>query len=539
MMNKSKKDSSVTESLLSDAQRMRYRLVLEGALVGVFAGAVSIFYRLALHDAESAMRFVLGYAEGNPLVAIIWFLALAVMAFAVWMLVQTEPMISGSGIPQIEGELMGFLDQSWYRSLCAKILGGILCIFGGLSLGREGPSIQLGGLAGKGVSKVLNRNGTEEHHLITCGACAGLAAAFNAPLAGILFALEEIHKSFSVAILFSAMTASVTADFLSKYVFGLEPVFHFTVNSAIPLVDYWMILLLGVILGLLGAFYNRATLFAQTFYIKLFPKRTYFRFLVPFLTAGVLGFTLPQVLGSGHYMIDLLTEGNLALSAILILLAGKFLFSLVSFGSGAPGGIFFPLLVMGCFIGGAFGLTAVELWNIDPSLVSNFIILAMAGFFTAIVRAPITGIVLISEMTGSLSHLLALSVVSIAAYVTADLLRTAPIYESLLNRLLKKEGIIEGKDSISKALVQQVVQPGSIAANRLVSEIQWPEGCLLVEIKRGREERIPKGDTKIFPGDVLTALTDTEDVPMMKHRLRNLCFQDEESIPEMRHASSR
>ena len=183
MIGKNKKDNSATVNLLSDSQRMRYRLVLEAIAVGLFAGSVSIFYRLALYDAESAMRYALGYAEENPLIVLIWFLALFAMALAVWILLKKESMISGSGIPQIEGELMGFLDQSWYRVLCAKMMGGILCIFGGLSLGREGPSIQLDGMAGKGISKALKRNGTEEHQLITCGTCAGLSAAFNAPLA--------------------------------------------------------------------------------------------------------------------------------------------------------------------------------------------------------------------------------------------------------------------------------------------------------------------------------------------------------------------
>jgi len=112
-------------------------------------------------------------------------------------------------------------------------------------------------MGGKGFSKIFKRINIEERYLITCGASAGLAAAFNAPLAGTIFALEEIHKNFSATILFSAMTASITADFVSKYIFGLSPVFHFAVNGFIPLGDYWLVVILGVLLGFAGGSLQR------------------------------------------------------------------------------------------------------------------------------------------------------------------------------------------------------------------------------------------------------------------------------------------
>ena len=114
-------------------------------------------------------------------------------------------MISGSGIPQLEGEMVGKLNQRWQRVIPAKFFGGFLCLLGGLALGREGPSIQLGAMAGKAVSQGLDRGKTEERFLLTCGASAGLSAAFHAPLAGVMFSLEEVHKNFSVSVLVSVM----------------------------------------------------------------------------------------------------------------------------------------------------------------------------------------------------------------------------------------------------------------------------------------------------------------------------------------------
>ena len=180
---------------------------------------------------------------------------LILMALAAGWLVKKEPMISGSGIPQVEGEMAGHLDQKWWRVMIGKFIGGVLCIFGGLSLGREGPSVQLGAMAGKGISKGFKRIPSETRFLISCGASAGLSAAFNAPLAGIIFAIEEIHKTFSVQALLSVMTASITADFISKNIFGLSPIFHFPVEAMMPLQHYWLVILLGVVLGVMGVVY--------------------------------------------------------------------------------------------------------------------------------------------------------------------------------------------------------------------------------------------------------------------------------------------
>lgn len=165
--------------------------------------------------------------------------------------------------------------------LC-KFVGGVLCIFGGLSLGREGPSVQLGAMAGKGIAKGFKRIPSEERFLIGCGASAGLSAAFNAPLAGIVFGIEEIYKTFSAQALLSVMTASITADFISKNVFGLSPIFHFPVESMMPLEYYWLVILLGIVLGIMGAVYNKVILHSQKIYEKIRWLKPQFRLLLPF-----------------------------------------------------------------------------------------------------------------------------------------------------------------------------------------------------------------------------------------------------------------
>lgn len=420
-------------------------LITEGLCVGLVGGFVVLLYRVALNFAGNWLLKSLSYIKGNPLRCAVWFLVLAGLAWIVGRLVKWEPMISGSGIPQVEGEVSGRLSQNWKRVLPAKFAGGFLCMLGGLSLGREGPSIQLGAMAGQGISRALGRGKREEKFLMTCGASAGLSAAFHAPLAGMMFAVEEIHKTFSIPILLPVMTASVTADYIASHILGLDPVFHFQITEYLPQNYYWLLILLGILVGVSGVFYNWGMLKAQELYRKIPLLKETGRLLIAFLTAGVLGLVMPSVLGSGSGLIVSLTKGEMVLGMVVLTLVVKFLFSAVSFGSGAPGGIFFPLLILGALLGAVFAMTGVEFFGLDPVYVNNFVLLGMTGFFTAIVRAPLTGIILLFEMSGSISQMLSLSIVAVTAYVVATLMRSEPIYDSLLKRILKADTIVHDK----------------------------------------------------------------------------------------------
>lgn len=434
-----------TNDVWKRARRIPVMLITEGLCVGLVGGFVVLLYRVALTFAGDWLVKILSYMKGNPFRCVVWFLILAALAWIVGKLVKWEPMISGSGIPQVEGEIAGRLSQNWKRVLPAKFAGGFLCMLGGLSLGREGPSIQLGAMAGQGISRALGRGKREEKFLMTCGASAGLSAAFHAPLAGMMFAVEEIHKTFSIPILLPVMTASVTADYIASHILGLDPVFRFQITEYLPQNYYWLLILLGILVGVSGVFYNWGMLKAQELYRKIpFMKETG-RLLITFLTAGVLGIVMPWVLGSGSGLIVSLTQGEMVLGMVVLTLVMKFLFSAVSFGSGAPGGIFFPLLILGALIGAVFAMAGVEFFGLAPVYVNNFVLLGMTGFFTAIVRAPLTGIILLFEMSGSISQMLSLSIVSVTAYIVATLMRSEPIYDSLLKRILKADTIVHDK----------------------------------------------------------------------------------------------
>lgn len=284
-----------------------------------------------------------------------------------------------------------------------------------------------------------------------------------------------------------------------------------------PLAHYWMVLLLGALLGLVGVFYNFCVAKAQDLYAKI--PWAYVRAVLPFLLAGVLLVVYPAVLGGGHNLVEAVSQDQ-ALQGLLVLFAVKFLFSMASFGAGVPGGIFLPLLVLGAVVGSSFSQGA-HLLGLDTA-TGNFVILGMAGLFAAIVRAPVTGIVLISEMTGSFSHLLTLSLVSLAAYVVADLLHAPPVYDMLLARLLKK-GKASPAPSGEKLLLESPVSVGAPACGKTIQELAWPGRSLVVSIKRHGEELLPHGGTVLEAGDVVVLLCDQQELPQVHAALEHQC----------------
>ena len=509
--------------ILTDSNFNNILIVFKSLLVGLAAGGVVVLYRVVLTYGEKFAFVMYDFLRANISFFPIAIIILLAAAYFVGYLVSKDKMISGSGIPQLEGVLKGYFKnrKSWLQTLGGKFLGGAINVGAGLSLGREGPSIQLGACVAEGLGKKIGKGRLERRILMASGASAGLAAAFNAPMAGVIFALEEIFKYFSPVILLSMMSAAVAADFVSKQVFGIAPIFDFEITQEIPFNSYWQLIILGILVGGMGAFYNFALLKTKILYEKMKFLNTRTKIMIPFILAGILGIVFPVVLGGGHRMIEELNleKGIWFLIGLFII---KFIFSIVCFDSGAPGGIFFPLIILGATIGAVFAGISIKYFGLSQELFNNFIILAMAGYFTAIVRAPITGIVLIMEMTGSFTHILPLTVVAITAYVVADLLKSPPIYEALLENLIRAENPEEQTESSKKIVVEIIVKHGSKFGNRQVKNIKWPGKSLLVGVKKGDRQIIPKGDTEIKEGDYLTILTDINSESKIKEMLNEM-----------------
>lgn len=500
------------------------KIILISSLIGILAGLVAVLYRFALTEAEELSYGMYEFVASHRVWIPILFIGLALTGFLIGKLTKRYWLISGSGIPQVKAQITGYIEGSWLSTLVAKFVGGSVAILSGLSLGREGPSIQLGACVAEGVAKKTNSSQSEKRIYIASGASAGLAAAFNAPLAGVMFALEEIFKYFSPMVLLSTMVAAIVADFISKLFFGISPVFDFTVTESIPIQYYGLFIVLGIILGASGVFYNKCLNWTQMLYKKISFIDDKYKPIIPFVLAGILGLTFPIVLCGGHSII-LELDIQSSLWFLVVIFVIKFIFSMISFGSGAPGGIFFPLLVLGSTIGAIFAQLVIPFFGMSEVLFYNFVIIAMAGYFTAIVRAPLTGIILLVEMTGSLSQLLPLIITSAVAYIVAEEMRNLPVYEMLLEKLLLSRGIHNKPTDRTKIIIELVVHHGSHMDGVFLKDIDIPERCLIVSVKRGEHDITPTGATTIKAGDYLSVLTNRGYELEIREKLDELCLR--------------
>jgi chloride channel protein, CIC family len=413
----------------------RRHILGKALVVGVVAGLLATAFRVALVTVEQVR---VGFLKTLPTIErlpISVGIGIAAGAVGVWLVRRFAPEAGGSGIPQLKAFVLGERGIEWKRLLPIKFLAGWIGIGGGLALGREGPTIQMGGATGLMVSewfKVKQGEG-ERKALIAAGAGAGLAAAFNAPLAGVMFVLEELAGNFTPVVLVAAFLASVSADIVGRVLTGEMPVFPLHGLRAPNLQTLPAAVVLGLACGLGGVIFNRSLLKSLDV-IRGLRWPAWAVGAAAGAIVGLAGGIFPGVSGTGGMLAEQALAGEIAFRWLPVLLLARFALTMVSYGTGAAGGIFAPLLVLGALGGLGFGHLvhwAMPTWPIQPAA---FAVIGMGGLLTAIVRAPLTGIVLMIELTGQYDFMLPLLVCCLVAYGVAEGLRDQPIYEALRER---------------------------------------------------------------------------------------------------------
>ena len=494
-------------------QGQRRKLFPRAMLVGFLAGGVAVVFRWMLETGDAWRNGLLVWAHRYPTWG--WLLPTLVGALGVGLavsLVRTvAPETAGSGIPHLKAVLARLRSMRWQTVLPVKFVGGGIGISCGLALGREGPTVQMGSAVGAAVAQWLNATPRERQTLIAAGAGAGLAAAFNAPLAGLIFVLEELQRHFAPTVFGATFVAALSADVMTRFLTNQLPVFHVEIIPAPPLVALPAFLGLGVLTGLLGVAFNRSLLRSLTFFARLSGWLVRLGRWAPGLigagvgaAAGGLGWFVPSALGGGQRLVEAVLQGHIVLSLIPLWFLLRFGLTMVSYGCGAPGGIFAPLLVLGSLIGLAVGQVA-SLWI--PGTIDHpgaFAVVGMAAYFTAIVRAPLTGIVLIVEMTNTYDQILPLFIACFTAYAVADFLGDEPIYEALLERDLRRDG--SALEAHAPLIAEFTVQERARFDGKQVHELGLPAGCVLVTVHRDRYEMVPTPNTYLEVGNRLTVL---------------------------------
>jgi CIC family chloride channel protein len=411
-------------------------------LIGGFVGLIGAAFRLALLQADQFRDQLVTWAQGANFLGLLLLVAGcgAATAVAAWLVRRFSPHASGSGIPHVEAVLHQELPQAPYRLIPVKFVGGLLAIGSGLALGREGPTVQMGASLAHMLGRVFRCSSSDCLALLAGGAGAGLATAFNAPIAGAVFVLEELVRRFDTRIAIGTFGASAGAIAVSRLFLGDLPDFRVAPLPYPGFATVPLHLLLGTLAGLVGIAYNRAILGALAVTERLPRWPVALRAAVIGASVGLVAWLAPSLVGGGDPLTQRTLDGNETVSWLALVLLLRFGLGPLCYAARTPGGLFAPLLVLGVQGGLLYGNLcshcAADLAP-DPRALA---VVGMATFFTAVVRSPLTGIVLAIELTGCFTLLLPMLSACFAAMLLPTLLREPPIYDSLRESTLRLQG---------------------------------------------------------------------------------------------------
>lgn len=484
------------------SRRTTFRL---SALVGALAGLVAVFYQSCVTGLSQLETTLVAKIPVNW-----WWLPWVLAPLggllgwsAVRLTQRFAPSASGSGIPHVKAVLLGLRPIYPLPLLTTKLGVGLMALGCGMSLGREGPTIHMGAACAAWLGARFQVPERTRKNLIAAGAGAGLAAAFNAPLAGFVFIMEELRREMSRLTYGSALVSTVASVAVARLFLGQKSAFGLNDGSPIDLKCLPVVILVGLLGGLLGMAFNQLLL-------GLTQRRDAGHFAPETLglVVGAVGTLMlcwwGHLTGGGHQLTHEALVGKLhaPLGLLLTFLLVKFFFTLASYVTGVPGGLFGPLLSLGALLGSLCGqgLAPISVWSPAPEVLAT---VGMAGVLAGSVRAPLTGVVLIVEMTGRYHLLYALLLASWAAYSLAEFLGNEPIYEALLRRDLKKPGAPGEHEA---RVLEVLVEPSSELEHQSVERFTASLDLLVALIERDGEQLVPHGGTRVEAGDLLTVM---------------------------------
>ncbi len=400
------------------------KIILQALLVGLISGFLVVLFKISITE---LFNFIQKHTENFKILFPI------ITAFggliSGYLVCKFAPETKGSGIPYVKASLLHLGNLTRVRSIFVKFFGGIASIGTGMSLGREGPSVQLGAGSGALIGKLFKLSGTDKDKLISAGAGSAIAATFNAPIAGTIFVLEELMQKFNSSILFPVLISTVVASSLARFLLGNNTSFLIPTIEANTSLNILICLIVGILSGFFGVLFSKLIHFNNDLFSKLKVK-PYLKPMIAGFFTGIVGLFLPLVLGSGNSSVDILLQNKIPIILVTLVFAFKFFVTPFCFGSGAVGGIFLPMLMLGAYLGYICGFISNH-FGFEINLVAISLI-GMASFLSAVARTPITATVMVFEMTGGYNFILQIMFACAIADVIAEKLHHKPIYSELI-----------------------------------------------------------------------------------------------------------
>jgi CIC family chloride channel protein len=347
-----------------------------------------------------------------------------------YLLYRYFPDARGSGVPQTKAALYAREGRITLRTVLGKFFCTSATLASGIPLGREGPSVQVGAGIGSVLGRLLGLRSEQVKNLIAVGAAAAIAAAFNTPLAAVLFSLEEIVGDLHAPVIGVVVLASATAWMVLRVFLGNHPLFKVPQYQLVSPAEFAVYAVLGVAGGVVSAAFAKLLRMRERF--LRFPQKTvWFQPVVGGLLVGVVGWFVPQVLGVGYGFVGDALNGNMAFNLMLLLVVLKLLTVTTSYASGNAGGMFGPALFIGAMLGGTVGTAAHHLFPAYTATPGAYALVGMGAVFAGIVRAPMTSVLMIFEMTQDYAVIVPLMIANLVSLFISSRLQHEPIYEAL------------------------------------------------------------------------------------------------------------
>lgn len=407
-----------------------------GTLAGILVSYFNIFinwileFRISFIDNQVPDQFIF-----QASVIVISGAAMAALGF--WLTYRFAPEAEGSGIPHIEGALVGEHDIRWQRILPIKFIAATLTIGSGMILGRGGPSIQLGGAVGRMIASKAHRFEHAQHILIAAGSAAGLAAAFNTPLTAILFVNEEMRRQFSYSVIsIKCVTlAVIAATIVMEYLNGQNAILLIPSFATPPLGSLPTFAALGMLFGIVGVYFNKWILRATSWFKNYHGSNIYrlvFTGAIFGAVFSLLHVTYPILSGGSLPAITELFSTPQPWMIMALFFALRMFGTIACFGSGAPGGIFAPILTLGTFFGLTYGVLIHDLVPNFSTDAGTYAVAGMGALIAASLRTPLTGVVLVVEISNNYQLILPIMVTCFGATFVAQAMGGKPLYAALL-----------------------------------------------------------------------------------------------------------
>lgn len=503
--------------------------VLCGALTGV-----TVFgFKMLAGKLETVSQHLYETAARSPLGWLLVFVVLAVLVTVMLWGNRVAPEARGGGIPMSTGILRGELRFRWLRTLLWTVAGSVISFFSGIPVGCEGPSVLVGTALGRFCVGRSRHRTAWERYVMTGGAGAGFAVATGAPLSGVLFALEEIHKRFTPMLVLSTSLAVVSATCVNRglcALWQLDPrLLPVNIETGLSFSESGYLLLLGLIVSLTVGLFDALVALWGTLtekYGRVFSGPA--KLLLTFALTGLLGLCLEEGVHGGHHTILDAIQGNRSVVLLFGLLVVRVVMMLLVTDSGATGGIFVPTLVIGALVGKLTAKLLVAL-GLSPALVPAVVLLGMCAFIGGTLRAPLTAIALFAELTGQVSDLFAVALVIFAVNLATEIFNRPGFYDRVLETLKREQRA--GRQTVVSRF-RLTVSPDAFVAGKTVRDVMWPSGTMVLSVIRGDLSPVSSsgGERQLYAGDTVIVRAKYWDEAELMEQLGGLVGTDHDIV---------